>query len=166
MKTYKVLFVCSSNVCRSPYCEFLLRRMIENDEELAGKVEVRSSAVFNRSKSIFPRAVVVLKREGFDEQEILAHKPHYKSDKSRYEEADIIIGMSHTHGLLTPCKYRKKYVPLSKIATGKYKPVPDPFLATSQKAYDKTMAVLKGYVELYFANLKKTVLESEKQARF
>lgn len=159
MKTYKVLFVCSSNVCRSPYCEFLLRRMVENDDSLKGRVEVSSSAVFNRSKSIFPRAVVVLKREGFDEKEILAHKPHFKSDTSRYTDADIIIGMSKTHGLMTPCKYRKKYVPLSKIATGKYKPVPDPFLATSQKAYDKTMAVLKDYVEKYFEKLKKMLSE-------
>lgn len=161
MKTYKVLFVCSSNVCRSPYCEFLLRRMVQEDAELCGKVEVKSSAVFNRSKSIFPRAVTVLKREGFDEQEILAHKPHYKSDKSRYEEADVIIGMSKMHGLMTPRKFRKKYETLSEIATGKYKPVPDPFLATSQKAYDKTMAVLKGYVESYFAKLKKLILENE-----
>lgn len=159
MKTYKVLFVCSSNVCRSPYCEFLLRRMVENDDSLKGRVEVSSSAVFNRSKSIFPRAVVVLKREGFDENEILAHKPHFKSDIARYADADIIIGMSKTHGLMTPHKYRKKYVPLSKIATGKYKPVPDPFLATSQKAYDKTMAVLKEYVEKYFEKLKKMLNE-------
>lgn len=161
MKTYKVLFVCSSNVCRSPYCEFMLRRMVENDEELKGKVEVKSSAVFNKSKSIFPRAVVVLKREGFDEKEILAHKPSFRTDTQRYEQADVIIGMSKTHGLMTPSKYRKKYVTLSEAATGKYRPVPDPFLATSQKAYDKTMAVLKNYVEKYFEKLKATVLKDE-----
>ena len=74
-KKYNVLFVCSSNVCRSPYCEFTLRRMVENDDDLRGKVDVCSSAVFNRSKSIFPKAVDILKREGFDEREILAHKP-------------------------------------------------------------------------------------------
>ena len=41
-KKYNVLFVCSSNVCRSPYCEFMLRRMIENDSVLKGKVQVKS----------------------------------------------------------------------------------------------------------------------------
>lgn len=153
-RIYKVLFVCSSNVCRSPYCEFMLRRMVQNDSELNGRVEVCSSAVFNRSRSIFPRAVVVLKREGFDESEILAHKPSFKTDKERYAQADIIIGMSKTHGLMTPKAYRKKYVTLSEAATGKYRPVPDPFLATSQRAYDKTMAVLKTYVEKYFCKLK------------
>lgn len=158
---FNVLFVCSSNVCRSPYCEFMLRRMIDNDEELRGKVDVCSSAVFNRSKSIFPKAVDVLKREGFDESEILAHKPSFKNDKERFEKADVIIGMSHMHKLLTPRKYRKKYVTLSEAATGKYAPVPDPFLATSQKEYDKTMAVLKSYVESYFKQLKTKILSKE-----
>lgn len=91
-KKYNVLFVCSSNVCRSPYCEFMLRRMVENDDDLRGKVDVCSSAVFNRSKSIFPKAVDILKREGFDEREILAHKPSFKTDKARFENADVIIG--------------------------------------------------------------------------
>lgn len=158
---FNVLFVCSSNVCRSPYCEFMLRRMIDNDEELRGKVDVCSSAVFNRSKSIFPKAVDVLKREGFDESEILAHKPSFKNDKERFEKADVIIGMSHMHKLLTPRKYRKKYVTLSEAATGKYAPVPDPFLATSQKEYDKTMAVLKSYVESYFKQLKTKILSTK-----
>ena len=158
---FNVLFVCSSNVCRSPYCEFMLRRMIDNDDELRGKVDVCSSAVFNRSKSIFPKAVDVLKREGFDESEILAHKPSFKNDKERFEKADVIIGMSHMHKLLTPRKYRKKYVTLSESATGKYAPVPDPFLATSQKEYDKTMTVLKSYVESYFKQLKTKILSKE-----
>lgn len=160
-KKYTVLFVCSSNVCRSPYCEFMLRRMVENDDDLRGKVDVCSSAVFNRSKSIFPKAVDILKREGFDESEILAHKPSFKTDKERFEKADVIIGMSHTHKLLTPGKYRKKYVTLSEAAVGKYAPVPDPFLATSQSEYDKTMQVLKGFVTQYFSKLK-SLLEKQK----
>lgn len=160
-KKYNVLFVCSSNVCRSPYCEFMLRRMVENDDDLRGKVDVCSSAVFNRSKSIFPKAVDILKREGFDEREILAHKPSFKTDKVRFENADVIIGMSRMHGLLTPRKYRKKYVTLSEAATGKYSPVPDPFLATSQQSYDKTMQVLKGFVTQYFSKLK-SLLEKQK----
>lgn len=157
-KKYNVLFVCSSNVCRSPYCEFMLRRMIENDEELRGRVEVRSSAVFNKSKSIFPKAVDILKREGFPEREILAHKPSFKTDKERFENADVIIGMSHMHKLLTTRKYRSKYITLSEAATGKYSPVPDPFLATSQEEYDKTMGVLREYVSLYFQKLKTSLL--------
>ncbi len=156
-KKYNVLFVCSSNVCRSPYCEFMLRRMIANDDDLKDKVEVRSAAVFNRSKRIFPKAVVVLKRNGFDEREILAHKPSFKTDVELFESADVIIGMSHTHKLLTPKKYRSKFVTLSEAATGTYTPIPDPFLSTSQEAYDKVMRALDSYLSQLFVKLKSTV---------
>lgn len=153
-KKYNILFVCSSNVCRSPYCEFMLRRMIENDDVLRGRVEVKSSAVFNKSKRIFPKAVDILKREGFDEKEILAHKPSFKTDTERFEKADVIIGMSKMHRLLTPKKYRDKYITLSEAATGEYASIPDPFLAMSQESYDKTMDTLKRYIEEYFSKLK------------
>ena len=35
-----LLFVCSSNVCRSPYCEYMFRRMAEEDPVTAGKIHV------------------------------------------------------------------------------------------------------------------------------
>ena len=51
----KILFVCSSNVCRSPYAEFVFRRLVAQSPVLsAAGIEVSSSAVFNKSGSIFP----------------------------------------------------------------------------------------------------------------
>lgn len=153
---YNILFVCSSNVCRSPYCEFLLRAKIQNDEELKDKIVVKSCAVFNKSKQIFSKAVVALEKEGFNREEILAHVPAFKrGSEDRFEEADIIIGMSKMHKLLTPKKYRNKYKTLSQAVDGEYKAIPDPFLATSQEKYDQTMAVLKVYVEGLYQKLKK-----------
>ncbi len=154
-KPFKVLFVCSSNVCRSPYCEYVFRRMIENDDLLKDKVEVNSSAVFNKSKEIFPRAVTSLVNEGFDEEYVLSHKPTFKwGDGERFAEADVIIGMSKTHKLLTPFKYQHKFVTLSEAATGEYSPVPDPFLYATQEKYDECMQVLKAYLQLYFEIVK------------
>ena len=44
----KILFVCSSNICRSPYCEYVFKRMVQSDPRLAQKVTwIRSAAVFN-----------------------------------------------------------------------------------------------------------------------
>lgn len=52
----KILFVCSSNVCRSPYAEYVFRRMVEQSPVLsAAGITVSSSAVFNKSKVIFRR---------------------------------------------------------------------------------------------------------------
>lgn len=152
----KILFVCSSNVCRSPYCEFMLRRMVAGDDVLSrAGIEISSSAVLNHSKEIFPKAVVALKNEGFSEEELLRHKPSHKSNaRDRFEEADIIIGMSRFHKLLTPASCRSKYITLSEVAEGKYTPIPDPWLKTSQADYDKSMAVLKKYLDEYFVKLK------------
>ena len=153
----KILFVCSSNVCRSPFAEFVFGRLVEQSPVLsAAGIEVGSSAVFNRSKYIYPKAVVSLEREGFSKEVVLAHKPAYKStDKKRFEEADVIIGMSKIHRILTPHKYRDKFVTLSEAATGKYTPIPDPFLYPSQNEYDKVMSVIKKYLTLYAEKLER-----------
>lgn len=153
----KILFVCSSNVCRSPFAEFVFGRLVEQSPVLsAAGIEVGSSAVFNRSKYIYPKAVVSLEREGFSKEAVLAHKPAYKStDKKRFEEADAIIGMSKIHRILTPHKYRDKFVTLSEAATGKYTPIPDPFLYPSQNEYDKVMSVIKKYLTLYAEKLER-----------
>lgn len=155
---FRILIVCSSNICRSPYCEFILRRMIDNDVDLKDRVEVDSSAVFNKSSHIFPKAVDALVREGFSEDEVLAHIPTYKYGAMyKFADADVIIGMSKMHRFLTPKKFRDKYVTISEAATGKYAPVPDPFLAKNQEQYDRTMQVLKEYVVEYFGKLKKEI---------
>lgn len=74
----KILFVCSSNVCRSPYAEFVFRRIVAGSPVLSAAVtDVSSSAVFNKSNTIFPKAVVSLEREGFKKEEILAFKPSF-----------------------------------------------------------------------------------------
>ena len=152
----KILFVCSSNVCRSPYAEFVFRRLVSSSPVLsAAGVEVSSSAVFNRSRVIFPKAAVSLRREGFSDAEIAAFKPSFKwTAKEKFRDADVIIGMSKMHKWLTPCRYRKKFLTLSEAAEGKYTPIPDPFLYKSQEEYDKVMSVIKVYLTLYAARLE------------
>lgn len=153
----KILFVCSSNVCRSPFAEFVFRKLVSQSPVLsAAGIEVSSAAVFNRSKYIYPKAVVSLEREGFDKETILAHRPAYKgTDKQRFEDADVIIGMSRLHRALTPRKYRDKFVTLSEAATGKYTPIPDPFLYPSQNDYDRLMSVIKKFLTLYAEKLER-----------
>ena len=67
----------------------------------------------------------------------------------------VIIGMGRLHRLLTPRKYRDKFVTLSEAATGKYVPIPDPFLYTSQNDYDRVMSVIKKYLTLYAEKLER-----------
>lgn len=153
----KILFICASNICRSPFCEYYFKRMVENDSELAEKVEsVRSSAVFNKSKRIHPNAVQALKREGFEEDYILSHKPTFKwTDKHLFEDADYIVGMSKKNKWFLPIKFRKKFTTLSEFATGEYKVVVDPFLMKTVEEYNAVMDQIKDYLEKLAKKIKK-----------
>lgn len=151
----KILFVCSSNVCRSPYCEFHMKKFIESEPKLQNIVKkVDSAAVFNISFKLFYRAKACLLNEGFTKEELSVHKPKFKLFYPKlFTEADVIIGMTKSHKLMLNKKYRDKFITLSKAATGTYIPIPDPFARTTQKKYDEDMRVLYGYLEQYKNNL-------------
>ncbi|MBO5773571.1 MAG: hypothetical protein J6R44_01930, partial [Clostridia bacterium] len=130
----KILFVCSSNVCRSPYCEFHFKRLMEEYPALGEIVaECNSGAVFNRSKKLHSKARKALLAEGFDASVIDAHKPRYiKDNLELFENSDVIIGMTRSHKWCLPKEFKGKYVNLSEASGGKYKAIPDPFPAINQ----------------------------------
>ena len=149
---YNVLFVCSQNICRSPYCEYLFRRMVEETPELKGKVEVNSSAVMTPWDKMDPKTREALLREGFDADYLDAHKPGYiwrKYDRKLFREADVIICMTKSHYMWVPHCWQKKMVTLSEAAEGVYKPVPDPWLIKDIEKYIGEMNIIKGYLEEY-----------------
>ena len=154
----KVLFVCSQNMCRSPYCEFMFRKMVSESSKLAGKIEVHSSAVMSPVKHIHENTAIALEKEGFSKEEISKHKPGYMLrpyDRELFNEADVIIGMTKSHKYFLPRKWKKKFMTLSEAARGVYIPVPDPWLQKSDD-YAKSMDVIKGYIEEYVELLEKS----------
>ena len=152
----QILVVCSSNICRSPYAEFWIRKLVSESPILANKeIEVSSSAVFNRSFKIHPKAAKCLIDEGFDSNYVYSHKPSFKwGARKKFEDADVIIGMSKMHRAMTPRKYRNKFITMSEAATDTYTNIPDPFLAKSQEEYNKVMKVLRDYIVLYVRRLE------------
>lgn len=152
----KILIICSSNICRSPFAELYLRRLVNNDSVLRDKIQwIKSSAVLNKSKKIHDKASLSLQNEGFPLEEIVAHKPsYYHCDKTPFYEADIIIGMSKTHKILLPRKFRYKFFTLSEVAVDRYIKIPDPFLLKSQELYNKAMEPIKEYLNIYAEKLK------------
>lgn len=154
----KILVVCSSNVCRSPYAEFILKKLVKDSPVLSENIEwVKSSAVFNRSKVISKKTRQCLLNEGFSDSEINAFHPTYKKDEdATFSDADIIIGMTNSHKYLTPRKYRDKFQTLSMVAYGKYTPIPDPFLQTNFTKYTECMNIIKTALTVYAEKLEKT----------
>ena len=152
----KILFVCSSNICRSPYCEMLFGRMVKEDEKLSLSIEkVSSAAVLNQSFKIHPKAVLALKREGFSEEEIYSHKPRFKWLAWKdFKEADLIIGMNNANKVFTPIMFQKKFKTLSEVATGENVFIPDPWLMKDINDYYKVMDIIKDYLIKFAAKLK------------
>lgn len=152
----KVLFICSTNICRSPYCEMYFRRLVERDSELKAIVDdVKSGAVINLGGKLDKKAYACMSRQGFPKEWLDAHRSkHIIFHPKMFREADVIIGMTRIHGWVLPPSLRKKYVNLSEAAEGVYKAIPDPFLASTQEDYDKAMDVIANYLDEYAGKLK------------
>lgn len=160
----KILFICMSNICRSPYCEYVFRRIVQDDPILSKNIEwIKSSAVFNKSFRINPKSVKVLLEEGFDRDYVLAHRPTFKWGRGReyFKEADIIIGMTRSNKVFLPIKYWKKFTLLSELASGEYKAIPDPVLIKDPQKYRRAMDEIKGYLTAYADKLKNDFTKSE-----
>ena len=106
----KILIVCSSNTCRSPYAEFIFKRLVSESDVLKKNIEsVTSSAVFNQSRAMHPKTYALLLEEGFTKEELDAFKPDFiLKDRKKFDDADVIIGMGYLQWFLLPFKYKKK----------------------------------------------------------
>lgn len=152
----KILIVCSSNVCRSPYAEFWLKKLTNESDVLTKNIEwIKSAAVFNESKKIFPKTKKCLLMDGFSEEEIDSFTPTFaKKHEELLCDADIIIGMTYSHKKMLPVKYQEKFYSLSEVSYGKYTAIPDPFLTLSFKKYRRTMDIIKDCIVKYAKNLE------------
>lgn len=147
----KLLFICSSNVCRSAYSYFTFKRFIEEDDDLKKIVnKLDSAAVFNRSSRIFGKTAKTLLAEGYSKEDIDNFKPRYIKDHlDLFAEADIIIGMTKSHYMMLPKEYKAKYINLSEAAGHEYKAIPDPWLRLTQKRFNKDMKIIYDYLVEY-----------------
>ncbi len=153
----KILFVCTSNIMRSPYCDFVFNRMKEEDPALSAIVtKVDSAALRWRYRAVHPQAREALIREGFDVAKVDGYRPRHKWwDKDLFREADVIIGMTTSHRSMLPKKYREKFVTLTEAAYGVHTEISDPYWEhLNQTEYNKRMDEIKAILNDYAALLK------------
>lgn len=137
---------------------------MEESDILRDKIEVtRSSAVMTPGTSIDPLTVEALVREGFDKSLVELHRPGYmlrKADRALMDDADIIVGMTKSHKYMIPFrKWRSKFKTLSEVATGEYKPVPDPWLMRDPEKYIGEMNKIKAFLIQYRDRLEKEIID-------
>ncbi|WP_369052518.1 low molecular weight protein-tyrosine-phosphatase [Kineococcus terrestris] len=92
--TYRIMTVCTGNICRSPMAEVVLRRRLA-EAGLDGRVEVDSSGISDEEHGnpVDPRAASVLREHGYD-------VPRHRAHQATPEEIggrDLVLAMTARH---------------------------------------------------------------------
>jgi protein-tyrosine phosphatase len=92
--TYRILTVCTGNICRSPLAEYALREAVEA-EGLAGEVEITSAGTtgWESGNPIDPRAGALLREQGIDPS---AHRAR-RMERDELDRADLVLALDHDH---------------------------------------------------------------------
>ena len=122
MKTQKILFVCTGNICRSPTAEGVMRARLA-DAGLHAHIEVDSAGThgYHVGKAPDSRTQRAAEKRGYDLSDLRARKVT-REDFSRF---DHVVAMDRGHMLLLrehcPAKHHHK------LAMFTHTDVPDPY---------------------------------------
>lgn len=151
----KILFICSSNICRSPFCEYEFRRIVERDPALKGKIEVSSAGLMGHHDKMDDRTERALLKEEFGKNYVESfHSKTIRDNRRLFDEATVIIGMTKWHKYLLPRKYRSRFITLSEAGIGRYAAIKDPWFEKELDGYMKVLYTMKDYMELYADKLR------------
>lgn len=94
---FKVMMVCTGNICRSPMAEIVLRAKLAQ-AGLAGKVLVDSTGVSDeeRGNPLDPRARRVLEAGGYDDPALFTHSARQVSTQM-LADRDLVLAMTSRH---------------------------------------------------------------------
>ncbi len=153
---YKILFVCTGNICRSPTAEGIMRRLIK-ERGLSNKIMVDSAGTsgFHSGDAPDSRAVACAFEHGLDIT-MLRSRPLRAED---FAEFDLILAMDRLnlidieyrrpHG---DARYQRARVELILHYAPEYgQEVPDPYY---HNGFDKVFAMLETACRNLLAELK------------
>lgn len=94
---YRIITVCTGNICRSPMAQFCLARVFE-EAGLGDRVSVDSAGVtaWEAGRPMDPRAVEELLSHGFDSAEAAAFRAREFRDEW-FAGRDLVLAMDHGH---------------------------------------------------------------------
>ena len=92
--SYRVLFVCTGNICRSPTAEGAFRKAAA-DAGLGGRIEIDSAGThgYHLGEAPDPRSVAAAARRGID----IAGLQARKVEKADFNRFDLILALDKDH---------------------------------------------------------------------
>lgn len=94
MARYRILFVCSGNICRSPTADGVARHWVDK-LGLGGEVEIDSAGVlgYHAGEKPDPRSCEAAAKRGYDLSRLRARK----LVSSDYQRFDLLVAMDDGH---------------------------------------------------------------------
>jgi protein-tyrosine phosphatase len=144
---FKIIFICSGNIIRSPYAHLLFEHLIHEDLDLRKKIKVESGGVTYRNNSISNESREMLFREGVNSDKINSFKPRYTSDfPNMFKEVDLVLVMEKNHITGLPERLREKSFIFLEFTLGLSEDVPDPYF---DPPFERSFTMIKkGLFEL------------------
>lgn len=143
---YKILFVCTGNICRSPTAEGVFRHfVIKEGLEAQFKIDSAGLHDYHEGENADPRTIQCAKKRGYDLSQIIS-RPLTRDDFKNY---DYLIAMDTSHLIamqeLCPDHLKdQKIIKLFMDYTKEYKgkSVPDPYY-DSEKGFEIVLDMIE-----------------------
>ncbi|HUA96493.1 MAG TPA: low molecular weight protein-tyrosine-phosphatase [Acidimicrobiales bacterium] len=92
---YRLCFVCTGNICRSPMAAAVMTRLADNDLALAGRIAVSSAGTgpWHEGEPIDPRAQAALSSRGYDGTGHVAHQVSVTD----LPHVDLLVALDRRH---------------------------------------------------------------------
>lgn len=125
-KDVKITFVCTGNIIRSAYSEYLAKKYFHSKSNR--KMIFDSGACKHQNSYMYPLTQKLLLKEGYSEVQLDAFKPRlieYYMDN--FNESSLFIAMTKEHLAYIEKTFPDKGFLLKEIVLGKKEDVLDPY---------------------------------------
>ena len=140
-----ILFVCSANICRSPYAEMRFEQLMRTTS--CSKTINVASGGFTSSVTMHPFTMQALLDAGVPAERIDRFSPrNMRKHKDELESADLILVPSNEVISMMPRKYLEKTFLLSEAVSGAKVDINDPVLLKEYEPYKAIVDHLDGYL--------------------
>ncbi len=122
----KISFVCTGNIIRSAYAEYLAKKYFHSKNDK--KVLFDSGACFHQNSYIHSLPKRLLLQEGYSEELVIAHKPRWiENYPDNFNKTTLFVAMTQRHMDYLDENFPGKGFLIKEIVEGKKEEVLDPY---------------------------------------